>query len=78
MSKIDDSGPAFPADSFAAQHAPGMSLRDYLAAKAMYGLLVGYITITDDEPNRHTIAARACFSWKACNSVGHTKVKSRG
>ena len=59
MSKIDDSGPAFPADSFAAQHAPGMSLRDYLAAKAMYGLLVGYITITDDEPNRHTIAARA-------------------
>lgn len=34
MSKLDDSGPAFPADSFAAQHAPGMSLRDWFAGQA--------------------------------------------
>jgi hypothetical protein len=34
MSK-DNSGPAFPA----APHMPGMTLRDYFAAKAMQGLI---------------------------------------
>lgn len=37
--RIETGGPAFPADSFAAQHCPGMSLRAWLAGLAMNGLL---------------------------------------
>ncbi len=39
MSKIDTGGPAFPRGEI--QTAPGMTLRDYLAAKAMQGMCVG-------------------------------------
>ena len=42
MSKIDTGGPAFPRGEI--QTAPGMTLRDYFAAKAMDGF------------NRHMVA----------------------
>lgn len=31
----DNGGPAFPADSFAAQHCPGMNLRQWYAGQAL-------------------------------------------
>lgn len=37
-SSRNDGGPAFPADSFAAQHCPGMSLRAWLTGQALAGL----------------------------------------
>ncbi len=38
-SSRNDGGPAFPADSFTAQHCPGMSLRDWFAGQALAGIL---------------------------------------
>lgn len=54
MSAINDGGPAFPAleveggtDGIGKKdgvwHYPGMSLRDYFAAKAMQGILAGFL-----------------------------------
>lgn len=36
----NDGGPAFPAEAFAAQHAPGMSLRDWLAGQVLAAMTV--------------------------------------
>jgi hypothetical protein len=36
---IDDGGPAFPVQDMSKWQVPGMSLRIYLAAKAMQGML---------------------------------------
>lgn len=41
MSKTNTGGPAFPRGEI--QTAPGMTLRDYLAANAMQGLLAGTV-----------------------------------
>lgn len=38
MSKIDNGGPAFPAEDNSRYHL-GMTLRDYFATKAMQGML---------------------------------------
>ena len=47
MKKLkDEGGPAFPVEAFAAQHAPGMSLRDWFAGQAMNGLA----SDTGDDP----------------------------
>ena len=46
MSTIETGGPAFPLQSIGPDFAPGyagMTLRDYFAAKAMQGLIVGVI-----------------------------------
>jgi hypothetical protein len=45
MSKINDSGPAFPRNGHPDKNdlpIDGMSLRDYFAAKAMQGLLTNF------------------------------------
>lgn len=39
MTKINDGGPAFPAEAFAAQHCPGMSLRDWFAGQVASAIL---------------------------------------
>ena len=39
MSTIDDGGPAFPLKEPLTDDCPGMSLRDYFAAKAMAAML---------------------------------------
>lgn len=57
MSTINDGGPAFPLQSIGPDFAPGyagMSLRDYFAAKAMQGLIVGV-----DKPRTDYIARTA-------------------
>ena len=41
MSTINDGGPAFPPHWDPKTHPRGMALRDYFAAKAMQGLIVG-------------------------------------
>ena len=54
MSTIETGGPAFPLQSIGPDFAPGyagMSLRDYFAAKAMQGLIVGV-----DRPRTEYIA----------------------
>ena len=45
MSKQDDGAPAFPAESFSAQYAPGMSLRDWFAGQ----VLNGFASDTNDD-----------------------------
>ena len=40
MSEINNGGPAFPAEAFAAQHAPGMSLRDWFAGQVLAAMTV--------------------------------------
>lgn len=46
MSKINHGGPAFPVQSIYVEdqdtNSPGMTLRDYFAAKAMAGWLASY------------------------------------
>lgn len=57
MSTIETGGPAFPLQSIGPDFAPGyagMSLRDYFAAKAMQGLIVGV-----DKPRTDYIARAA-------------------
>ena len=57
MSTIEDGGPAFPLQSIGPDFAPGyagMTLRDYFAAKAMQGLIVGV-----DKPRTDYIARAA-------------------
>lgn len=39
MSEIDTGGPAFPYRAYSGIPEPGMTLRDYFAAKAMQALL---------------------------------------
>lgn len=62
MSKQNDGGYAFPCGFGAAMDAEaGMSLRDYFAAKAMVGLLVGKsLPVTGDDPIK--ILATAAFN----------------
>lgn len=45
----DDGGPAFPDPQEDWRGAKGMTLRDYFAAKAMYGILAGDHPITHDK-----------------------------
>jgi predicted lipoprotein with Yx(FWY)xxD motif len=44
MSNIETGGPAFPLVAEAHEHviSTGMTLRDYLAAKAMQAIIIGY------------------------------------
>ena len=54
---IETGGPAFPLQSIGPEFAPGyagMSLRDYFAAKAMQGLIVGV-----EKPRTDYIASAA-------------------
>lgn len=51
MEKINDGGPAFPADPHA---VAGMSLRDYFAAKAMQEMAWA-------EDSRNDLRARTCY-----------------
>lgn len=37
--RISDGGSAFPGDNSQVRHNPGMTLRDYFAAKALQGML---------------------------------------
>lgn len=48
MSK-DTGGPAFPITTATSTHAKGMTLRDFFAANAMQGLLVGTSMWREDE-----------------------------
>ena len=44
--KINDGGPAFPADF--QLYSSGMTLRDYFAAAIMQGLMASQCEVTDD------------------------------
>lgn len=60
MSKTNTDGPAFPvAGKSGAPIDYGMALRDYFAAKAMQGLLAGYIEGVPPED----ITAQASYSY---------------
>lgn len=64
MSKINDGGPAFPfeemhTDGTHYHSHPGLSLRDYFAAKAMQGDISSMQAHEDPASAAHHIAARA-------------------
>lgn len=59
MSTIDESGPAFPLDSNQYGAALGMSLRDYLAAKAMGGMIANVVKGHVSYGNTEDLATRA-------------------
>lgn len=56
---IKDGGPAFPIveANGANSGCPGMSLRDYFAAKAMAGLMAGKLTTSDPD-----VIAKDCYT----------------
>lgn len=59
MSKIDNGGPAFPlagSDDGLYSREPGMTLRDYFAAKAMHAYLTHHQGVLSPE---HEIAGAA-------------------
>ena len=58
MSKMGDGGPAFPAQFFD-ERATGMTLRDYLAAKAMNGDIASMQPHEDPADAANHIAKRA-------------------
>jgi hypothetical protein len=60
MTTKTDGGPAFPvADHPSLSVDPGMSLRDYFAAKAMQGLLAAQIHGFNDRPANGPFASMA-------------------
>ena len=54
MSNTSTGGPAFPRGEI--QTAPGMTLRDYFAAKAMQGILAGTHPIVKETEPLPTVA----------------------
>lgn len=68
MNKISNGGPAFPVQSIYVEdqdtNSPGMSLRDYFAAKAMQGLLAQGNRSWDDIASRAYAVADAMISVK--------------
>lgn len=48
MADLEDGGPAFPIMAGGAD-LPGMSLRDYFAAKALQGILAGINSVGDEQ-----------------------------
>lgn len=65
MSNTDDGGPAFPVADMGKTQCPGLSLRDYFAAKAMQAMVGSYrMTMRgkdesyDDQESDHTYPHR--------------------
>lgn len=71
-----DGGPAFPPDSFAAQHCPGMSVRDWLVGQALAGSL-SYVlqTARDHGANRDGAITTAA---ELALDVADAVLKARG
>ena len=65
MSTINDGGPAFPVGSGDMRDPVGMTLRDYFAAKAMQGLIVGV-----ENP-------RTCYIAKAAYAMADAMLAAR-
>jgi hypothetical protein len=68
MIRLNDGGPAFPADSFAAQHAPGMSLRDWFAGQFYCGAVArsdSEALNVPDDASRSEIDAALHEHWAA-------------
>jgi hypothetical protein len=59
MSEIKDDGPAFPVHRDYEAFNPGMTLRDYFAAKAMQGLLAAQVHGFNDRPAKGPFASMA-------------------
>ena len=59
MKSTNTGGPAFPHYGGAGWIGPGMSLRDYFAAKAMQGLLAGRFLICADPAAEHAVSKAA-------------------
>lgn len=66
---LADGGPAFPADSFAAQHCPGMSLRDWFVGQivgaifARHDLLEMLAGSSRGEENNGQVAGRIAYEF---------------
>lgn len=71
MNKIEDGGPAFPADNFAAQYCPGMSLRDWFAGQALAGLIEPFITASKD-----SVSLAATADGYSGNMAGYVAMKA--
>lgn len=54
----NDGGPAFPADSFAAQHAPG--IRDWFAGEVMY---LSHYEVCSEETGTYLDAAKRAYEF---------------
>jgi hypothetical protein len=63
MSNTNTGGPAYPAPTTKPleNYYPGMTLRDYFAAKAMEGILAGNLPITE-EPEPLPLIAKAAYA----------------
>ena len=58
----DTGGPAFPSENMATSHRSGMTLRDYFAAKAMQGYMVGLKPAQDIGPDMQDRIAEGMYS----------------
>jgi hypothetical protein len=56
----NDGGPAFPAGSFSAQHAPGMTLRDWFAGEVMY---LSHYEVCSEETGTYLDAAKRAYEF---------------
>jgi hypothetical protein len=84
-SSINDGGPAFPFGQFSettgqpinGYYNPGLSLRDYFAAKAMQGLIAapGNITEIDLDAWSRTVAP---FAYLAADAMLAERAKTKG
>lgn len=71
----NNGGPAFPAEAFAAQHAPGMSLRDWFAGQIAAGMAAhsgtaGISFGPDDIAGRSYQVADAMLKAREAGNVG--------
>ena len=59
MSNTNTGGPAFPTGTGVTPYNPGMTLRDYFAAKAMQGIMAGRFPIMLEPDAEHKVAEAA-------------------
>ena len=62
MNNTNTGGPAFPLETSTAFQNPGMTLRDYFAAKAMQGYMVGLKPAQDIGPDMQDRIAEGLYS----------------
>lgn len=86
MSNIDDGGPAFPFGQVSeitgqlinGYFAPGMTLRDYFAAKAMSAVITNRLEEARTSCNTYTNSTLSEIIAEDCYIVADAMLKARG